>query len=361
MISELKKVASKIEAADKVVLYSDSDLDGVISALLLKITLSERGKEVVCYFADRDKRGYGLNPESVKMIKSESPALLVVMDCGISNFKGVKLAKEEGFEVAIIDHHKPHNKLPEADVIVCPKIYEEGFKERPNAGIIFLLTELIIGKRRKDFNEYTALTIISDMMIREDENAEILKEAVNNFPATEGVKSFTKFIEEKNSLNYLNKIGPILNVTDIISGIPESFTYFLIKDEKERDLTAQRLIEKHEKRKRDADEIKKEIIKKEAENIIIFSGSKKWPSSLLGKIASRLVAETDKPVFIYKDKGTLSRGTVRVPKGVDAVKAMESSENILESYGGHPPAAGFTIKNKNIKEFRKNLEKYFKK
>jgi single-stranded-DNA-specific exonuclease len=94
---------------------------------------------------------------------------------------------------------------------------------------------------------------------------------------------------------------------------------------------------------------------------IIFKGSKDYRPDFLGAVASRLVGYFDKPVFLYSQKKETSRGTVRVPKDVDAVKAMDSCKGLLIMYGGHPPAAGFTVENSKLKEFEACLIKYFSK
>ncbi len=353
-------MADKIRSAENIILYSDSDLDGVTSALILKKTLAEIGKSSTCFFTDRERRGYGLNRESVDMILHKAPGLLIAMDCGISNFEGVEYAKDKGFDVFILDHHKPHEKIPKADLIVCPKLFDDDFKERPNAGIIMELSELILKKKRADFIEYTAIAIIADMMIQENVNAEILFEARQNFPATEAVKVFSGLIGESDPLEVYRRISSIMNVTEIISGTPESFHFFLIEEKDHLKTMGKKLISDYEERKKQVEKIKKEIMQEAGGSSIIFIGSNEWPSHLLGKIASKVLNDLDKPVFLYKDKGEVCQGTVRVPKGVDAVEAMKVSENILENYGGHPPAAGFTLKKENLDEFKNNLIEYFK-
>ncbi len=358
-MKNLEKAAKKIKDAENIVLYSDSDLDGITCALIAKKTLEEMDKKPSCFFADRE-RGYGINVESVELIKDKAPGLLIVMDCGISNFKGVKKAKEEGFEVLILDHHEPHEKLPEADVIVCPKLFDDDFKERPNAGIILELSELLLEEKREEFYEYTALAIFGDMMPHEGVNAEVLFNAKQDFPSTRGVKILSNILKISEPFNFFQEVFPILNVTRIISGTPESFLYFLNEENNYQEILAKKMIKDYEERKRETERIKNELIKDDKGEEIVFAGSNDWPSFILGKIASKLVIELDKPIFIYREKGDLSQGTVRVPKGVDAVEAMKASAKILENYGGHPPAAGFTIKTKDLEKFKNNLIEYFK-
>lgn len=360
-MKNLKEVVDKIKKAERIVLYSDSDLDGVTSALILKKTIEYLGKEAKVFFTDKEKRGYGLNVASVEMIKDEAPALLLVTDCGVSNFEGVEKANKLGFEVVIMDHHKPHDKLPEADLIVCPKLHDDAFKERPNAGITLLLSEIVFGERRKELVEYNALAVLADMMPHKEDNAEIIKMAKDNFPVSEGMKSFSDLWQSEDFFQVAQRAVPVLNITDMIDGVPESFIFFNTEEEGLRKKIAEKLISDYKKRKESVENIKKEALKEDEGREILFTGSSLWPSYLLGKVASKLVSELDKPIFLFKDKGDISQGTVRVPEGEDAVEAMKRSKDILITYGGHPPAAGFAIENRYRDQFKENLLNYFKK
>ncbi len=360
-MKNLKEATQKIKKAEKIVLYTDADLDGVTSALIMKKTLKEVGFDASCYFTNKEKRGYGLSSGSVDIFKAEAPALLVVMDCGISNFEGIKKAKKTGFDVLVLDHHKPHERTPEADLIVCPKMTRGGFKEYPNAGIILKLSELLLNQRRKDFVEYTALAIFADMMPHKNENAKVLREAEKNFPSTIGMDVLSEQLNIDDPLQLFQKASSYLNITSMVSGTPESFLYFLKDDRKEAERMIKKFVREYEERNKRVEEIKKRAEANYKGSPIIFHGSPDYESFLLGKVASRLVRDLNKPVFIYKIKGEESQGTVRVPSGYDAVKAMSASEEILSNYGGHPPAAGFTIKTEKLDQFKKNLTDYFRK
>ena len=359
-MKNLNKVAEKIKEAESIVLYTDSDLDGVTSGLIAKKTLEQIGKKSSIFFTNKEDRGYGLGVESVEMISDEAPGLLITMDCGISDFEGVKIAKEKGFDVIILDHHKPHERVPEASVLVCPKLFDDEFKERPNAGIILELSEILLGEKKPEFIELTALAIFGDMMPHEGPNAEVLFEAKSNFPATCGTEAFMKIMNLEEPLSLFQEMSPILNVTKMVSGTPEAFLFFLTKETEYAKGIAQKMINDYKERKEKVEKIKNSLLKEQGDEEIVFAGNGEWPSFILGKIASQLVSELDKPVFVYRTKGDIAQGSVRVPKGIDAVEAMKSAEDLLENYGGHPPAAGFTIKIENLEEFESKLISYFK-
>ena len=115
-IKNLKKAVKRIlratDTKERIILYGDCDPDGVTSVVILKEALESLSANLsFIYFPDREKEGYGINKKALEFFRHEAPALFIVLDCGISNFEEVKIAKKMGFEVLIIDHHEPLSKL----------------------------------------------------------------------------------------------------------------------------------------------------------------------------------------------------------------------------------------------------------
>ncbi len=362
-MKNLKETAERLKKAstleERVIIYGDSDLDGVVSVIILKKTLEKLGIKPDCFFVDRERRDHGLSPESVEIFKEKSPAIIVTLDCGISNFRGIEKAKKEGFEVIVVDHHTPLDTLPEASLVVCPKQEEGVFEEFSNGGLTLLLAEEILNEEVSEFYELAALSIFSDMMKREGDNLEILKKSSNCYPQTVALKALEEILEISDFENLFQETAKILNISKIIEGVPESFSLLLLEDLEKAKEKAYLLIEKQKERIKKTKEIEKEIEEIFEGGEIIFLGKKKWPTYLLGKVASRVLNKYKRPVFLYKEGEKRSRGTVRTPSSCNAVKAMESCQDILEEFGGHPPAAGFSIKNENLEEFKERLIKYF--
>jgi single-stranded-DNA-specific exonuclease len=115
-----------------------------------------------------------------------------------------------------------------------------------------------------------------------------------------------------------------------------------------------------EKRRQEIQRIFEEIDCRPRDKTVVFEGAASWTLSCLGPVASKICQKYNLPTFLFKKMANISRGAVRVPPGVDAVKAMNSCSELLQTYGGHAPAAGFTVKNKNINKFKKCLTEYFR-
>ncbi|MDD5145592.1 MAG: DHHA1 domain-containing protein [Candidatus Pacebacteria bacterium] len=370
-----EKILEAIKKKEKIILYGDADLDGVSSVIILKEAIKNlNGKVAAVYFPDRETEGYGITKAGLDSLKIFSPALLVALDLGIGNFAEVKLAKKLGFEVIIIDHHEILDKLPDAKVIVDPK--QEGdkylFKKFANAGLVFKLSEILLRDLmtealRKNFLELTALATIADMMPKEAENeifiAEGLKSLENSWRP--GIRAFFegKYFNDFSPEQRISKIISILNVRDVENGYPACFRLFSFSSIDESKKLIEKLLEKREQSRKEMEDIVQEIENRlmgKPEEKIIFEGDRGWEFTSISPIASILSQEYKKPVFIFKILGKESQGTVRAPKGVDIVVLMKKCKNLLLTYGGHPLAAGFRIKNENLEKFRKCLIKNLK-
>ena len=211
-IKNLKKTAQRIlkaiENKEKIILFSDSDLDGVTSLIILKETIENLGGKVkLVYFSFRED-GYGLNKKALRFLKSKAPALLICLDLGIGNFEEVKIAQKYGFEVIIVDHHDILGKLPPASIIVDPK--QKGdkypFKSLANVGIVFKLSKEILPKSlfkelERNFLELTALGTIADLMPQVGENKEMIEKGIKSLKTSEriGIRVFFERDFIKNS------------------------------------------------------------------------------------------------------------------------------------------------------------------
>jgi len=376
-IKNLKKTAQwilkAIRSKKKIILYGDADLDGVTSVIILKETIRNLGQPrgypiSAIYFPDREIEGYGISETGLNFLKKFSPGLLITLDCGIGNFKEVKLAKKLGFEVIIIDHHEILDELPEVKIIVDPK--QKGdrypFKGLATAGIIFKLSEILLADKitenlRKNFLELVALATIADMMPKENENLEFIEEGLKSLENSwrPGLKAFFEMAALNHYLNLNQKVSKIislLNVRDVENNLPASFRLLTSSSLDESKNLIERLLEKSFQRKEKIEMIIKEIESKVSEeDPIIFEGGSRFEFTLISSAASNLCQKYQKPTFIFKILEKESQGTVRTPSGIDSVALMKKCKKYLVTYGGHPPAAGFRIKNENLENFKKCL------
>ncbi len=389
-IKNLKKVANRILKAikdkEKIILYGDADLDGVTSVILLRESIQNLGWKVsAIYFPDREEEGYGINKKALENLKKFSPALLIALDCGISNFEEIILAKNLGFEVVIIDHHVVLNKLPSASIIVDPK--QKGdkypFKEFATAGIVFKLVRALLKRKlseplRRNFLEMVSVATLADMMPRVEDNKIFIDEGLKFLKTSwrPGIKAFfdkevlKSFGDKFSSIdkNYNNleeiiyKIISLSNIRDIKKNSPAGFRLLTSSSLAEAKRIIAQLVEKNIQRKQKIGEILQEVedrVSSSPQGPIIFEGDSSWELLLISPVASIICQRYKKPTFLFKKMKEESQGTVRMPSGMDGVKGLLNCSHLLKNFGGHPTAAGFRIKNDNLGKLGECLSKYF--
>lgn len=378
-IKNLRKAAERIKKAvkdnEEIVVFSDSDLDGTASFIILEETIKSIGGKISkIYFPDRDNEGYGLNKKALEFFKRFSPALLLLLDCGISNFKEIEDAKKIGIETLIVEHHEILDKIPSAEILINPK--QEGdeypFKFFATCGLCFILAKEILGRNinknlEKSFLELTALATIADKMPLIEDNKYFTDKGLENLPFSlrPGIRVFLKkYPLGSYSLGEIaQKISSIVQITAIKEQLTESYRLFSSKDEKE----AEEILEKLEQEYAERRELIQSSYERMEEEVsfdsgnFIFWGEEGRPFFLTGALASRACSKSKKASFIFAEKDGICRGSARSPREVNSVEALKSCSDFLFSFGGHPPASGFTLKKENLDNFKKCLEKYFDK
>jgi single-stranded-DNA-specific exonuclease len=372
-IKNLKLTADRIKEAvrkgERIIIYGDADLDGVAATIMAGEIVENLGaKPAAYYFPDREKEGYGITKTALTKLAPLAPALLVAVDLGIGNFEETKLARAAGFSTIIIDHHEILDSLPQADIVIDPKQSgdEYPFKFLCAAGLVFKLAQDIFGASfygnlRQSFAELAALATLADMMPRDGDNKDIISEGLMTVKSSfrPGLRAFfeTDAFFENDSRNFndrINKIITVLNVRDFRDGVPAAFELLTTDSMEKAAAMIKEFLEINKLRRQKIEaaalDIEKEIVK--SDDPIIFGGSADWQHNLLGTIASIISVKYKKPTFLYKKLESESQGTVRSVDDIDSVALMKNCKDLLITFGGHPKASGFRIKNSNLGKFK---------
>ncbi|KKU86701.1 MAG: hypothetical protein A2667_02860 [Candidatus Wildermuthbacteria bacterium RIFCSPHIGHO2_01_FULL_47_27] len=369
-IKNLTKAANRILKAianrERIILYGDSDPDGVSSVLILEETMRALGaKSVKVYFPDRETEGYGINGGAMRVLKRYAPALFITLDCGITNIKETEIAKKMGFEVMIVDHHKVLARLPKASIIVDPKQKgdKSSAKELACAGIVYKLAQNIFKLAQKQweperFLELAALATIADQMPTEQENEKIIREGLGALrytkrPAFKELINLTGY-NHGGSGEFREKLLPALNVWSARRHINPIYEFLTETSAAKAKKMAQSFLRQAKERKKELRDIYEAADARVAfsKEPIIFEGDSSWPLVFSGAMASRLCHKYKKPIFIYKKGRKESPGAARTPRGIDVVEMMDECKKFMITYGGHPQAGGFRAKNKDLDKLK---------
>ena len=377
-IKNIEKAADRIKKAvsnkERIILYGDSDLDGIVSVIILSQTIKNLGGQTPqTFFPDRENDGYGINIKALEFLKNKTPALFIALDLGISNVKEVDIANEMSFELIIVDHHEPPDELPKASIIINPKQKgdESDCQYLCNAGVTFkLCQELLKGnfseQLKNSFLELVALATIADMVPQVGDNKIFIEEGLNHLPKTfrPGLKVFLDILGEgKVAAGGFFKIISALNAAESFGFKNKSYDLLTNSFSEQCREIAESLLARAQLKQQKIKEIAQEAerrIAKYSSPTIIFEGDMAWKLVFGGPVASIIAAKYEKPTFIFKKGDEESCGSVRsLKEGQNSVKAMKSCADLLITYGGHPKAAGFRIKNENLEKFKNCLEEYF--
>ncbi len=218
----------------------------------------------------------------------------------------------------------------------------------------------------KNFLELVALATIADMMPQNGENESLIFSGLKNIENSirPGIKAFFEILD-KNSFSskkeMINQIVSTLNMSMLENHIHQGFLLLTMSDLNEAKKMAKGLLEKREIRHQNIKtlqkEIKEEVLTHQKNSPIIFLGAPSFPFELLGSVASIICADFKKPVFLFQIQPKITRGAVRVPGDFNSVEMMGKCSKLLETFGGHPKASGFSIKSENLDKFKECLIK----
>ncbi|WP_297417151.1 single-stranded-DNA-specific exonuclease RecJ [Clostridium sp.] len=380
----VKILSEKIKSNSKIRIVGDYDVDGVISIYILYSALKRCNANVDYEVPDRIKDGYGINIDIIKQAKEDGVDTILTCDNGISAIEQIKYAKNLGITVIVTDHHdipfvENENKVrefisSEADAIVNPKQSECNyiFKQLCGAGVAFKLVEVLfetfnIDKREcYKYIEFLAIATVCDVVDLVDENRIFVKKGLELINSTTnlGLQELIReceLIEKTLSVYHLGFIiGPCINASGRLDSAKKGLKLLLSSEEEEAVKLAKELVKLNEERKdmtMKGVETAIEIIEKNGmindKVFVIYIPD--IHESLAGIIAGRIKEKYNVPTLIITKAEHGVKGSGRSIEEYNMFEELVKCKDLLEKFGGHPMAAGFSLKEENIDEFRKRL------
>ncbi|WP_291633788.1 single-stranded-DNA-specific exonuclease RecJ [Clostridium sp.] len=380
--TELIKLA--IENKEKIVVYGDYDADGVTSTVIMYKALKQCGALAEYYVPDREREGYGINSDRIKKLKAQGFGVILTCDNGIAAIEQVKLAKELGMTVIITDHHELAFKedeagsrvfmIPIADALINPKQKECNypFKHLCGAGIALKFVQALYIKLGIDekfveeFIEIAGIGTICDVVDLIDENRIIAKNALGMLTNTKNLG--LKCLKEVLSINDKEikcyhvgfQIGPCINATGRLESAAISVELLLCEEENKAKELAKSLFELNKKRQEMTSQNVEEVIDivnnspfKNDKVLVIYKDT--IHESIAGIVAGRVREAFNVPTIILTKGRENPKGSARSIEGYNLFEELIKCSELIEKFGGHPMAAGLSIKEENIEKLRKKL------
>lgn len=359
-IKRLKKAKKKKE---KVVVYGDYDADGICATAILWETLYSVGIDTLPYVPERFTEGYGLNEDSLEVLKEENPdlSLVITVDNGITAHSAAKKAKKLGIDLIIADHHQKDKKTPEAlSVLHTTKL--------GGAGISWIFTREI----RKEFGrknlkkrlDLAAMGTISDLIPLLGVNRSIVKYGLEELNKTKrpGLNALFKEASVKKGVIGTYIVGfiitPRLNAMGRLGHAIDSLRLLCTTSEERAKSLARKLGRANRERQQVVDEVvlhaRSVVSSKEWPGVITISHSS-YHEGVIGLAASRLVEEFYRPAIVISEGKEESKASARSIPGFNIIKAIREFDDMLLSEGGHPMAAGFSIETRLVPDFVRKI------
>ncbi|MBS6161785.1 MAG: single-stranded-DNA-specific exonuclease RecJ [Firmicutes bacterium] len=384
-IGELLEILKgKIDQKKKIRIIGDYDIDGVCSTYILLKGLLRAGACVDVDIPDRMKDGYGISEELIDLAAKAQVDTIITCDNGISAISQIAHAKALGMTVLVTDHHEvPYEELPQgevrtilppADAIVNPK--QEG-DTYPFSGICGAMVAFkvicglyeTLGIPKGELNlliPFAAIATVGDVMELQDENRIMVREGLLRLqnPENKGLKALIRVnnLEEKTITAYHIGfiLGPCMNASGRLSTAKRALDLLLTEDEKEASILAQDLKALNDSRKdmtakgvEQAIEMVEntELIKDRV--LVIYLPD--CHESLAGIIAGRIRERYTKPVFVLTKGEEGVKGSGRSIEAYHMFQEMVKCKELFTKFGGHPMAAGLSMKEEDIEELRRRL------
>ncbi len=365
------RVGLAISRGEKIAVYGDYDVDGITATCLLYDFLRRLGANVVSYIPGRMEEGYGLNPMAIDQLHGEGVKLIVTVDCGITAVAEAALCKELGIDLVITDHHECKDTLPDAIAVVDPHRPDGGYphKNLSGVGVAFKLACALSGdpyQVLEDYADMVCLGTVADVMPMQGENRVFVAKGLQSLQKTRrpGIAALLKecgcAVENINASSIGFMLAPRINAAGRMGKITLATELFLTDDAERATYLAKALCELNRQRQAVESEIYSEAIAmlplEQPPEAIVLAGET-WHQGVVGIVASRIAEEYNCPTFLICMDGDHGKASSRSYGGFNLFSALTTLTDLLESYGGHELAAGFTISRENIDRFREEISR----
>lgn len=381
-IKDMKKGADRILSAvendELICVYGDYDADGVTSTALLYSYLETTGANVMYYIPSRETEGYGMNIGAIDTLADKGVKLIVTVDNGIAAVKEIEYANSLKIDTVITDHHQPTGKIPPAIAVIdmhqpdCPSKY----KMLSGVGVAFKLVMALEGENcdvsslLDNYSDLLCIGTVGDIVELKSENRVFVKRGLVNIQESDrvGINALiqTAGISGKKitSGNVSFTIVPRINAVGRLGFSGKSVSLLLTEDENEAAEIAKQLNDDNTERK----EIEQNILLKiddmvksrpeiMCDRVLVIDGEG-WHQGVIGIVASKIKEYFGKPVIIISRDGEEAKGSGRSVEGFSLCDAVFACSDLLTHCGGHPMAAGLSLKSENIELFRKRINEY---
>lgn len=357
---------------EKIAVYGDFDADGITASALLMGGLAALGGHPALYIPHRMNEGHGLHASALDKLRQQGVTLVITVDCGITGCEAVSQAQQAGQDIIITDHHRLGENLPPALAAINPYRPESRypFTELAGVGVAYKFLQALLdgmgrGKEAERYLDLVALGTVADMVVLLNENRYLVKrglELINKCkrPGLQELLHQAGLVPGNiDAEGISHALGPRLNAAGRIDHAMISYSLLTSSSSREAQDLAAQLEQCNAERQRLTDEMlsqAREIAQGQIKDmpLLIVEGKDFWPG-VVGIVAGHLTQEFNRPALVIQRDTDTCQGSARSVAEFDIVAALQQCADLLERFGGHPQAAGFSLSVERMPEFRERL------
>lgn len=373
LMADMAAAAARVRAAlqngEKIAVFGDYDVDGITATSLLTDFLRSCEGNCVPYIPGRLEEGYGLNAGAIQTLYAQGVRLIVTVDCGITAIEEARLCRSLGIDLVITDHHECKQCLPEAVAVVDPHRADDTYPHRnlSGVGVAFKLACALSGDAGAMLRRYADLVClgtVADVMPLVGENRTLVWEGLQSMRGAPrvGVAALMEACACDRDELGVTTIGyilaPRINAAGRMGKIETALELFLTGDIVRAQSLAEALCEMNRERQAVESEIYRQavaMLPRDKTPDAIVLADEGWHQGVVGIVASRISEEYCCPTALICLDGEHGKASSRSYAGFNLFTSLTALSPLLENYGGHEFAAGFTIRRDNIPDFRAQL------
>ena len=370
---------------EKILIYGDYDVDGTSSIVVLKKAIELAGGEASYHVPHRLREGYGMRPEVLADAVANGVRLVISVDTGIRAAEVVRVATSLGLDMIITDHHLPDEDVPPAVAVLNPNQPHCPYPEKNlcGAGVTFKLIQALLtrlnwpaAKSRRlleSFLKLVAIATVADVVPLTGENRLIVKTGLAGLADVRNVGlrallDVAGFDSGKppSASQVAFRIAPRINAAGRMANARDVIEMFLTDDATQARNLAAQLHELNADRQQTEKDIVEAILAQcdevpvTAVDFALVFSKPGWHRGVIGIVASRIVDRFHRPVFVLGEEGGLAQGSGRSIRAFHLLDALETMPELFHKFGGHRQAAGLTMDDALVSEFRERLNVYAK-
>lgn len=377
MDKAINRIQKALDNHEKILIYGDYDVDGVTASTLMEETLKLTGikpDDISIMLPDRFADGYGMSPKLIENAKKQGVKLVITVDCGSSNHNIITELNTLGIDTIVTDHHETPSTMPEAIAILNPKRKDkptENLQNLAGVGVAFKLAQALVGQgliksgQEKWLLDLVLIGTICDNMLLTGENrilgyygmkvlAKTRRPGLLELIEKAGVKKL-------NSESIGFQIGPRLNAAGRLKTADLSLNLLRSTSQAEAALLSEKLEILNKKRKNEQISATREIIKRGVNSNPVIIETGQFHEGILGIVAGRLVEEYHKPAFVLTEvENGILKGSGRSFGDFNLAEALNFTQETIIGGGGHAGAAGVRLEQKNLYQFREQINAYYR-